>query len=410
MLPSLLCHSSNSTNHNSRELGSLFQFDMKTSNTAGIPSNHGDDDDDDQKEFNGMDVEDWLVKQHELADRNQAREGSPRDAVIKSAGEVVRKQRTPREVVDSVGSLLVDDFQTKTVSPVSSRFAQHDLDLGNLNKPPPIPFSETSSDNMAISGLYEDQMTEKEVPPEEVIDASIRRIDGTDDYYIAELTVNSKRDGHMVVDGVRTTNPKIKKILQVSFALAVAIVIAVVAGKITTRFLQEPAPPEAIEIPSSSANDTCLGGTWAQNFSTTVGIRSNLNWTIAEAAIASDKAGFCPIALYMSPLLREILFDKFNRSDDNFTVFPISMYGVQLFDGLDVSILSKMITDPWVGHAVSQPPTVSSLLSRQNNMIYHHDFNSLIVYCELLTRWILWRVCSWRARSSLLTICTRVWC
>ena len=290
----------------------------------------GAHDDADQKEFNGMDVEDWLAKQHEIAERSQAGEGRGRDALKSAAGALHRKQSTPREVTGSVG-LLGDGYQTK-LSP-SSRPAQHDLEECN-------PLDSTISDN--ISGLYEDKMDE-EAPHGEVLNASIRRIENTNDFYIAELTGTCQNDGLLVVDGVRTTNPKMKRMLQVLCAIAVASVLAVVAGMITTR-LVNPAPV-AIGMPSSS-NESLARPV----FYVPLG---NLNWTIAEAAIAAENTGQFPTAMFVPPLRRQLFFDRFNRTDVNFTCFTVQSSGIQIFDGLDISLLSKMLTDPWIGHVVS---------------------------------------------------------
>jgi hypothetical protein len=301
----------------------------ETDITAADHTNSLGDQDADHKEFNGMDVEDWLAKQHEIAERSQARdEGGP--GSLKSTA-LKRKQSTPREVIGSVG-LLVDDYQTK-LSPASSRPAQHDLEECN-------PLNSTSSDN--ISGLYVDQMNE-EAPPGEVIDASIRRIENTNDFYIAELTGTSQNDGLLIVDGVRTTNPKVKRMLQVSCALAVASVLAVVAGMVTTR-LVNPAPA-AIGMPSSS-NDSLARPVFYNPL-------GNLNWTIAEAAIAAENTGQFPTAMFVPPLRRQLFFERFNRTDVNFTCFTVQSSGIQIFNGLDISLLSKMLTDPWIGHVVS---------------------------------------------------------
>jgi hypothetical protein len=333
-------------------------------------SNHGDHDDADHNEFSGMDVEDWLAKQHELAARSQAREG--RDA-LKPAGALQRKQSTPREAVidssssSSVGFLLGDGHhQTRKLSPAPSR-------------PPPQhdPGERKPSLKYSPSRLYEDPLDEEgagpQRPGEPVLDASIRCIQNTDDFYIAELTGTSQNDGLLVVDGVRTTNPKVKRMLQLSCALAAASLLAVVAGMITTR-LVNPAPA-AMGIPPSSTNDTDLGAK-PQNYSTAGSIQGNLNWTIAEAAIAAESKGLFPTAMFLSPSSREIFFEKFNRTDLNFTGFTVKSGGIQIFDGLDISLLSKMLTDPWIGHVVSQPPALASLPSRQHHNMYH-DLNSL---------------------------------
>jgi hypothetical protein len=78
----------------------------------------------------------------------------------------------------------------------------------------------------------------------------------------------------------------------------------------------------------------------------------NLNLTFAESWTAESIKGNIPLTIFMSSLYSEIVTAKLNRTDVNFTCF-MPTCEAQIFDGLDISLLSKMLTDPWIGHVVS---------------------------------------------------------
>jgi hypothetical protein len=224
-----------------------------------------------------------------------------------------------------------------------------------------------------MSGVHEDKMDEEQATPgEQVLDASIRHVDITDDFYMAELTGTSRNDGLLLVDGVRTMNPKLKRMLQLFCALTVATLLAVVAGMITTRLVQEPAhsADTTIDIPSSSSNDSVAKKPQQTCDSCNPG---NLSLTLSEALIITESKGFVPTGMFVSPSSREIATDKFNRTDVNYTCFLAVKSGIiQVINGPDISLISKIITDLWIGHSVSAIHTThQSTHLTTDNMIYH---------------------------------------
>ena len=343
---------------------------MKTSNTDHSSNDGGHEDDDNKQEFDGMDVEDWLVKHHTLAERSQeARERQNdfldgmdvEDWLVKHHGSAERGQETRERQNDflmvastapvqrKVGS-LVEDHDSVLSGP-----AQHGL-LTECN-----PLNSMMSSNNNISGLDEDQMDEEQAAPweEVVMNACIRRVETSDRFYIAEVTGTTQNDGLLLVNGVRTMDPKMKKMLQFLCALALASLLAVVAGMITTHLVREPAlPADTIGIPLSSSNNSLGEGEKKPVYyipAETYNYSGDLSLTLSEAIVDAESDGFFPTAMFASTSLREGVLDSLDRTDANYTVFWVAKTGIlQIFNKHDISLLSKMLSsDSWNGHVVS---------------------------------------------------------
>jgi hypothetical protein len=123
----------------------------------------------------------------------------------------------------------------------------------------------------------------------------------------------------------------------------VASLFSLAAAMITTLLRSRPAT--TIGIPSSPKNSTLRPVLYNP--------LGNSTLTIAEAAISADNIGSFPVSIFIPLSAREILFDKFNRTDRNYTAFTFGSSDSQIFDGLDISLLSKMLSGPWIGHMVS---------------------------------------------------------
>jgi hypothetical protein len=166
--------------------------------------------------------------------------------------------------------------------------------------------------------------------------------DAVDVALTAELS-RDHNDDVLVIEGVKTVDPRVRQCCILLGVLVVASLFSMAAAMITTHLRSR--PTTEIGIPSSPQNSTVRPVVYNP--------LANSTLTIAEAAISADNKGFFPQALFVPPSAWEIFFDKFNRTDRNYTSFTFSSSHTQIFDGLDISLLSKLLTDPWIGHMVS---------------------------------------------------------
>jgi hypothetical protein len=380
---------------------------MNTSNADNNARNHeGHDDDDDQKEFNGMDVEDWLVKQQALAERISH---APTDESRLDDEALNRKQSTPHEVIDSVGSLADGS--------VSSRYAQHDR-LEKCN--PPLNSNVHATEvitttrvpkylqglvpggtlpgayvvpgdgatNSSLSRCDEDQMLDEEVAaqpsfgvkvgtlaqlpvtsvaetltrtesvdPSAIIDAESRTLDSYEDFFVVEVSTNDDR-GVMVIEGVTTMHPKQRRILTILGVFAVASLIATGAGLITNLFMSC-SRGDSIVVAGGGNENTTL----APVSTPIISRGGKLSLTIGDAigdpesSLSFTTGGIESFVVYNGAF--ELLQARLTQSDTNFTFFLASIQA-DSFPDIDISHLLKALSPMYNGHVVSKTLVMSS--------------------------------------------------
>jgi hypothetical protein len=183
------------------------------------------------------------------------------------------------------------------------------------------------------------------------------------DAFIAE-TFRAPNEELLVIDGVTTFDPQMRQRLVIAGFLGLVAVVALMVGMITGRLVDSSlnATPIAFPLyPSSSpiGNSTSSASTnsshaiQADNATSAVAFVSlgNLSLTLAEAALSEEQRGIS-ITPFVSSFTRQNVLARINRTDTNYTMFAVEKEA-KLFEGLDASFISKIISPLWQGHVVS---------------------------------------------------------
>jgi hypothetical protein len=161
------------------------------------------------------------------------------------------------------------------------------------------------------------------------------------------------RDDLLVIEGVKTMDPRVRHFCILLGVLVVASLVSVAAAMITTRLRSRPAASPGSPLsnetldPSFHPNDQNATMVPTITFSPL----GNLSITMADKFIMDEATGLVTLNPFLSPLLKERFLASANRTDANFTVFTVKP-GAKLLAGLSMAVLSKMVTPLWLGHVV----------------------------------------------------------
>jgi hypothetical protein len=166
----------------------------------------------------------------------------------------------------------------------------------------------------------------------------------------------SLTDELILIDGVRTINPKFRRLCLVLGFLVLFIVVAVSAASITSWLT-----PSSDYLSSSSPDKNEPTKTSAPAFRdarappamTPTGSRGNLSWTIADSLIDAQAAGSI-VSWFLSTINGQIFLETMNRTDTNFTTFAVMSDAKPLDALIPLAVIIKVVTPLWYGHFVSE--------------------------------------------------------
>jgi hypothetical protein len=160
----------------------------------------------------------------------------------------------------------------------------------------------------------------------------------------------TRSDEIILIDGVRTTNPKLRRLCVALRFLVLFAVVTVSAGLITTRLFTSsgnaPSPDNEPKTSAPASQDA-----QSPSMTTPTVSRGNLSWTCADTIVHSENEGSI-VGWYVSTIKSKIYLDLINRTDINFTIFGISG-NANIFAGEFSSLLTQIVTPLWYGHFVS---------------------------------------------------------
>jgi hypothetical protein len=270
--------------------------------------------------FDDVDIEDWLVKHLEKAGRYQEHYAqSERTSSPVSASQGPSSDASPNQAQPNDDASLKVDHQQQTL-------------------PPTVYDDSTDAPTLARN---EDLTVAEDSVREVLLDASIRLAEN--EYFTAELTLTP--DELIVVDGVKTIDPRTRRIcLFLGFLFFISLV-AMGAARLTA-WVKSSSSGYADDQESRSSNQTLDPPLSKENEESFL----FLNQTIADYLKKNARAG--QSLAYTKA--GELLFPIVNRTDVNFTYFGVDTgTATTLLAGVPAALISKMITPLWNGHTVS---------------------------------------------------------
>ena len=278
----------------------------------------GGNDDEDDHCFDGMEVEDWLIKQHAM--------NGPRDA-----DELQQTMKTNEATLLSDQYIIDDNFANEYQPRTLPASTTTDKNVGNITQLPIRPVAETFT-------------TTETLDPSTVLDAEARTLASYENFFVAEVSSNDDQRG-MVIEGVKTMDPKLRRIFTILGVLVVSCLVATGAGFITNLF-------------TSSSRDSILvdgGGdenaTMAPISTPIISRGGNLSVTIGDVWYDAFAGGGIE-----EFIVQNGAFDLFKKvltqSDKNYTFFLVDKQA-DAVGGMGISMISKTLSPMYNGHVVS---------------------------------------------------------
>ena len=293
--------------------------EMNRDDAKMMPSieHNDDDDDDDDHSFDGMDIEDWLIKQQQQV--NYAPDGCCRQH-----GLYTQEATVPCE------SFVGDPLATEATVPCEI-FVDD-------------PLATEWKGSTSNSGTLTDTET---LDPTAIIDAEANPLSSYANFFVVEVSPTNNH-GILVIEGVKTMDPKKRKILMIMGIFVLAAVMATGAGFITAQFTSSSAQ-EVFSSPRGGDENTTK-----TLISTPIKSGGgNLSLTLGDVwSIFSPAGGGIENFVVENGALH--LFKKLlSRTDKNFTLLSIDKKAMAL-GGLDISIIAKGLSSMYNGHVVSK--------------------------------------------------------
>jgi uncharacterized surface protein with fasciclin (FAS1) repeats len=348
--------------------------------------------------FDGMNVEDWLAQHHEMMAERPTR-STPVHTGIMSIHVPTPSTTTPTasshddetlghtrtidhhcDAQDGEGEddddimVNVEDWLVKHHEEASRSCTHHDVQAKRRrhDSAPPVIIRGKEGLVSRTRAIHHDHSSTTTPPDEdedgnrnnstdegdvEILDASFHAVGyantSRSDFYVAELSPGEDR--RLVIEGVKTVNPRTRRICVAVGLILVACALAVGAGMITTIITDSSSSRR-----QSGANNVTMSAN--NNASATVSpaaldethvAHGNLNWTIAESMIDAAGAGSI-VSWFLSTVNGQIFVETLNRTDTSFTSFAIMSDAKPLDALIPLSVVTKVVTPLWYGHFVSE--------------------------------------------------------
>jgi hypothetical protein len=225
---------------------------------------HVDDDDDDDRSFDGMEVEDWLMKQHA-----KTPDTTCSDQPEEGAGAILLGRAKPGA---SDGSCLLVHGDTKVngkeqTGAVYPKEEQTMTSTVGAVVPTSVDMSRPPASVLPIT-----RRTEIALSPGVILDAESTALASYHNFVVAEMSPHD--DGQaLVIEGVKTVDPRRRRILILLCTLFVALFVAVAPYMITRAITSSNNSPagdggEPQDPQNKTASITSRGG----NLSVTIGM------------------------------------------------------------------------------------------------------------------------------------------
>jgi type II secretory pathway pseudopilin PulG len=275
-------------------------------------------DDDDDCSFDGMEVEDWLIKQ-------QAKKTDGWDQEALKRSEANATDECLRSITSSNGGK-----RSKGISPQEEQkmtsMASDKTECTIAELPPP-------------SGTLTRTET---LDPTVILDAEANTLASYENFVVAEVSPHS--DQVLVVEGVKTMDPRRRRIFTLLGTLVVAAFLAIAAGLITNVF-------------TSSSSSLTLAAGGAENMTTaavpnTITSRGgNLSVTIGDVWASFSPGGIENFIVVNGAL--DVFQKLVSQTDKTFTFFSASKQA-DVMGGIGVALITKGLSRMYNGHVVSK--------------------------------------------------------
>ena len=323
---------------------SLNELDDDAEAQYPLEANAGEDDQD--IPLDGMEMEDWLAKNLEKAERSRiASEDETQN--VEEWQDVDPKMDVSTNVEDWLLKHHEHAERSRLPRAPETKQGKETDKIG-----PPSNRSTFPRISTTTAAEYKDDDDDDD--DQQMFDASVSRADAIDAILTAELApTRSPRDDQLLVEGVKTTDPKRRRF--VLGCVVVCSVVAVIAIVITVYFTSQ-----ASSAPSSSTQTSFTpplvnrNVTGAPTFAppTMAPTRppegGNLNWTIADFLESGETQGPNVGNTLAGPQFLAIT----NRTDINFTRFAYDK-NTSITNAVSLTLITKFFMPLWNGHVVS---------------------------------------------------------
>lgn len=175
--------------------------------------------------------------------------------------------------------------------------------------------------------------------------------------HVFEAELSRPKVEHMVIEGVRVMGPKQQRICIMLGWLGLASILAVLVAMITKWLTSSSSHVAADTTNMTGSPYLPMVPESPETFETLAPKSSlfeeNMNWTVADAILYAANGGPSITIVPASYLFLSVV----NQTDTNFTFFGIKL-GESVLDGVNPSIISKMASVLWSGHAVRRSSCV----------------------------------------------------
>jgi len=309
--------------------------EAQVSNGAPSREEHVDDDDDDRS-FDGMEAEDWLMKQHAKTPDTTCSDQPQEEA------EAILLGRAKPGASDGSCLLVHDNTKVNGKEQTSAVYPKEEQTMTSIVGVV-LPTTNGSVDvsRPPASVLPITRSTELLLAPGVILDAESTALASYHNFVVAEMSPHD--DGQaLVIEGVKTVDPRRRRILILLCTLFVALFVAVAPYMITRTFTSSNSGPagdggEPQDPQNMTASITSRGG--------------NLSVTIGDAWTSFSPGGIENFIVLNGAL---DLFQKLvSQTDKTFTFFSASKQA-DVMGGVDLTFITKGLTPMYNGHVVSK--------------------------------------------------------
>jgi hypothetical protein len=339
---------------------------------AAIKADHENDD----RSLDGMEVEDWLIKQH----HQQAKisDSSPQEAL-----------KRPKEEDVPAGSLRERLNGKKQGDEIKLQEEEKPLKVGDVGTvvdlPPPTTeiFTSETEEHSLRGGTA-------------ILNAEVTTLASYLDVFVAEM-IPHQDNQVLVIEGVKAIGSRRRRVFLCLGGLLVVSLVAVAAARMITGI---PTSSRSSAL-SGDAGENVVSNTTTLGSPTRMSGGGNLSLTLGDA-VSSSPGGILSFAAANGAI---DIFQKFiSRTDKNFTYFSSSKMA-KILGGISMSFIQKSLSREWSGHVVSDFAgrflLLLSLVPKHFHLQYKHFrlhktplLSFLALNLPLLREWCHTRTCT----------------